>query len=225
MTSLRTALSDEQCIETELDARFSYRVLKRVIDLVLAIAITPLVTPLLLCISIAVRLESTGSIFFGHARHRDRNTLFTVWKFRTMHENNAAILESYLNANPEAKLEWTQFHKLKNDPRVTPIGRFLRKTSLDELPQLWNVFNGTMSFVGPRPITSVEIERYGDHFASYCRVKPGITGLWQTSGRNAMTYQERVLLDERYAREWSLSMDLLILLRTFRTVWHGHGAY
>ncbi len=185
----------------------------------------PLLAPLLLCIAIAVRIDSPGPVFFGHSRHRGRTALFIVWKFRTMHENNASILQDYLNAHPEAKLEWAVSHKLKNDPRVTRIGHFLRRTSLDELPQIWNVLIGTMSFVGPRPITTPEIERYGDYFESYCKVKPGITGLWQTSGRNATTYQERVQLDARYARDWSLSRDFLILLRTFRAVWHGHGAY
>ncbi|WP_419805477.1 sugar transferase [Terriglobus sp.] len=220
-----TALRQERCIETELDALFSYRVLKRTLDFALAIVIMPLIAPLLLCIAIAVRVGSPGPIFFGHARHRDRDTLFVVWKFRTMHENSATILQNYLNTHPEAKHEWTISHKLKNDPRVTPIGHFLRRTSLDELPQIWNVLLGTMSFVGPRPITTAEIERYGDNFVSYCKVKPGITGLWQTSGRNATTYQERVLLDARYASNWSLWMDLRILLRTFRAVWQGHGAY
>lgn len=222
---MRTAVTEEHCIETELGALFSYRVLKRTLDVVLAIAIMPLIAPLLLCIAVAVRVGSPGPVFFGHLRHRDRSVLFTVWKFRTMHGNNASILQDHLNAHPEAKLEWTLSHKLKDDPRVTPIGRFLRRTSLDELPQIWNVLIGTMSFVGPRPITTAEIERYGDDFVSYCRVKPGITGLWQVSGRATTTYEERVQIDARYADNWSLAMDLRILLKTFRVVWHGHGAY
>ena len=222
---LRTVASEDQCIETELDALFSYRVLKRALDICLAIAIMPLIAPILLCIAVAVRAGSPGPIFFGHSRHRDRAALFTVWKFRTMHENNASILQKHLNDHPEAKLEWAVSHKLKDDPRVTPIGRFLRRTSLDELPQIWNVLIGTMSFVGPRPITTAEIERYGSDFVSYCKVKPGITGLWQVSGRATTTYQERVQMDAQYADRWSFGMDLRILLKTFRVVWQGHGAY
>lgn len=221
----QTAWSDERCTSIEPETRFSYRVSKRALDLCLGVLILPVLAPILLCIAIAVRLGSRGPIFFGHARHRDRETLFTVWKFRTMYENSATVLQKHLDSNPEAKLEWTIFHKLKNDPRVTPVGRFLRRTSLDELPQIWNVLIGNMSFVGPRPITTVEIDRYGDDFVSYCNVKPGITGLWQTSGRNSTTYEERVQLDAQYAREWSFGMDVRILVRTFRAVLEGHGAY
>ena len=220
-----TAWSEDRCASTELETRVSYRVGKRALDLCLGVLILPILVPILCCIAIAVRLASSGPVFFGHARHRNRETLFTVWKFRTMYEDSATVLQNHLDSNPDAKQEWTIFHKLKNDPRVTPVGRFLRRTSLDELPQIWNVLLGNMSFVGPRPITTVEIDRYGDDFVSYCRVKPGITGLWQTSGRNSMTYQERVQLDATYARDWSLGMDLHILLRTFRAVLEGNGAY
>lgn len=225
MIVLRTELTHEPLVEPEVTSLFGYRVLKRAFDLALAICILPVLAPLLLCIAIAVRLGSPGPIFFGHLRHRDRTSRFLVWKFRTMHENNAAILQDYLDTHPDAQREWATSHKLKDDPRVTGIGRFLRRTSLDELPQIWNVLQGSMSFVGPRPITTVEIERYGDHFESYCTVKPGITGLWQVSGRNTTSYQERVQMDARYAEQWSLGLDLYILLRTFRAVWHGHGAY
>lgn len=221
----RTALTHESLIETGVKERLSYPVMKRLFDIGLALLLMPIIAPLLLLIALAVRLDSSGPIFFGHSRHRDRRNTFTVWKFRTMHENNATILQDFLRADPEAQREWAVSHKLRNDPRVTDVGRFLRKTSLDELPQIWNVLQGSMSFVGPRPITTVEIDRYGDHFESYCRVKPGVTGLWQVSGRNTTSYKERVQMDAHYADHISLGMDMRILLRTFRAVWYGHGAY
>ena len=135
------------------------------------------------------------------------------------------VLQDYLDKHPELREEWERDHKLKNDPRVTLVGRVLRKTSLDELPQIWNVFKGEMSLVGPRPIVDDEIEKYGDTFNRYKRVLPGITGLWQVSGRNNTTYQERVNYDEYYVQNWSLRFDLYILLRTVRTVLFREGAY
>ena len=139
--------------------------------------------------------------------------------------NSAEVLEDYLAANPEARAEWRKAHKLKHDPRVTRVGNFLRRTSLDELPQLWNVVTGSMSLVGPRPIVAAEVERYGEFFADYCRVKPGITGLWQVSGRSQISYPERVQLDRRYAQNWSLTGDFKILCRTLSSVVNQEGAY
>jgi lipopolysaccharide/colanic/teichoic acid biosynthesis glycosyltransferase len=135
------------------------------------------------------------------------------------------VLEQYLEDNPDARDEWERDQKLRYDPRVTRIGRFLRKTSLDELPQLWNVLRGEMSLVGPRPIVTKEIEKYGPYFGAYTMVKPGITGLWQVSGRNNTTYEERVQLDAYYVRNWSPWMDLYLLIRTIRIVLFAHGAY
>ena len=139
--------------------------------------------------------------------------------------DSAQVLEDYLAAHPEARVEWRSTHKLKDDPRVTRIGVFLRKSSLDELPQFWNVLRGSMSLVGPRPIVAAEVEKYGKYFADYCKVKPGLTGLWQVSGRNEVTYDERVQLDCRYVREWSLSGDVKIMLRTLASVIKRGGAY
>jgi lipopolysaccharide/colanic/teichoic acid biosynthesis glycosyltransferase len=135
------------------------------------------------------------------------------------------VLEQFLEDNPDARDEWERDQKLRYDPRVTRIGRFLRKTSLDELPQLWNVLRGDMSLVGPRPIVTKEIEKYGPYFGAYTMVKPGITGLWQVSGRNNTTYDERVQLDAYYVRNWSPWMDLYLLIRTIRIVLFAHGAY
>jgi undecaprenyl-phosphate galactose phosphotransferase len=136
-------------------------------------------------------------------------------------ERLAALLES----DPQARMQWDRDFKLRNDPRVTRVGKFLRKTSLDELPQIWNVLRGEMSFIGPRPIVPEEVERYGDKARYLFRVTPGITGLWQVSGRNDIDYSERVLLDEYYAKNWSLWLDIEILLRTVGAVFKRNGAY
>jgi lipopolysaccharide/colanic/teichoic acid biosynthesis glycosyltransferase len=142
-----------------------------------------------------------------------------------MFEDSHLVLEQYLEANPELREEWERDHKLRFDPRVTRIGRFLRKTSLDELPQLWNVIRGQMSLVGPRPIVTEEIVKYGPYYGLYTMVKPGITGLWQVSGRNNTTYDERVLLDAYYVRNWSPWVDVILLLKTIRIVLFARGAY
>jgi lipopolysaccharide/colanic/teichoic acid biosynthesis glycosyltransferase len=194
-------------------------------DVFLVLAATPILVPLMLLIAAAVRSSSPGPVFFSHRRIRGHGMFFTMWKFRTMCVNSTEVLEKYLSEHPEAREEWHKSHKLKNDPRVTRVGVFLRKTSLDELPQLWNVFTGSMSLVGPRPIVAAEVERYGDCFASYCMVKPGITGLWQVSGRSGTSYEKRILLDKRYVKEWSFTGDILILLKTFVSVVNQEGAY
>jgi lipopolysaccharide/colanic/teichoic acid biosynthesis glycosyltransferase len=134
-------------------------------------------------------------------------------------------LARHLDQHPELRTEWERDHKLRDDPRVTPVGRFLRKTSLDELPQLWNVFCGQMSLVGPRPIVDEEVPRYGESFKLFTRVRPGVTGMWQVSGRNDTTYTERVALDSYYVRNWSPWLDLYILAHTLRVVVMGKGAY
>ena len=204
---------------------FRYRVVKRAADLSLVVLLCVLLTPVLLVIAAAVWLSSPGPILFSHRRIRRHGEFFTMWKFRTMCINSGEVLERYLAAHPEARAEWRATHKLKNDPRVTRVGRILRQTSLDELPQLWNVLNGTMSVVGPRPIVAAEVEKYGEHFQEYCAVKPGITGLWQVSGRSGLSYAERVDLDRQYAQEWSLRGDAKILLRTCSSVMNRDGAY
>jgi lipopolysaccharide/colanic/teichoic acid biosynthesis glycosyltransferase len=142
-----------------------------------------------------------------------------------MFQNSDLILEHYLEQHPELLEEWQRDHKLRFDPRITRIGKFLRKTSLDELPQLWNVITGDMSLVGPRPIVTAEIEKYDIYYHLYTMVKPGITGLWQVSGRNNTTYDERVQFDAYYVRNWSPWMDLYLLLRTIRIVLFAKGAY
>ncbi len=194
-------------------------------DLLLAFVCLPALLPLIAIIALAIRLTSPGPIFFSHRRIRSHGRFFSMWKFRTMCVNSAEVLENYLAANPQARAEWKKDHKLKKDPRVTRVGEFLRRTSLDELPQIWNVLAGSMSLVGPRPIVAAEVEKYGDYFADYCTVKPGVTGLWQVSGRSRISYAERVQLDRRYACSWSLSGDLRILVRTLSSVVNQDGAY
>jgi Undecaprenyl-phosphate galactose phosphotransferase WbaP len=204
---------------------FEYRVLKRGIDLLLILICLPVLLLLIAAIASAIRLTSPGPIFFSHRRIRGHGRFFSMWKFRTMCVNSAEVLEDYLAANPAARVEWRKTHKLKCDPRVTRVGEFLRRTSLDELPQLWNVLTGTMSLVGPRPIVAAEVEKYGEFFTDYCLVKPGVTGLWQVSGRSKLTYSQRVQLDREYARNWSLGGDIKILLRTLFSVANQDGAY
>jgi Undecaprenyl-phosphate galactose phosphotransferase WbaP len=203
---------------------FSYRVLKRGMDVTLVLLATPMLVPTMLLVALTVRLRSPGPIFFSHRRISRNGAFFPMWKFRTMCNNSAEVLEEYLAHHPAARAEWRKTHKLKYDPRITGIGLFLRRYSLDELPQIWNVLTGKMSLVGPRPIVAAEVEKYGSKFAYYCKVKPGVTGLWQVSGRSDLTYEQRVNLDCEYVKNWSLLMDIKILLRTFSSVVNQDGA-
>jgi len=204
---------------------FRYRVVKRFCDVVLVLISLPVLLPILGIVSALVMLNSPGPVFYSHRRIRKGGAFFSMWKFRTMCVNSAEFLEDYLAQHPEARREWNRTHKLRHDPRITPIGSFLRRYSMDELPQLWNVLTGQMSLVGPRPIVAAEVERYGDCFDCYCRVKPGLTGLWQISGRSALSYEERVALDCEYVGRWSLGEDVRILSKTLSTVVNQEGAY
>ncbi len=202
------------------------RVAKRAFDIVASAAMMLILSPLILLLALMIRKESKGPIFYAHERIGRGGRRFLAYKIRSMVPNAAAVLNDYLEANPEAKAEWARDQKLKNDPRIIPgVGNFLRKTSLDEIPQLWNVFRGDMSLVGPRPIVENEIDKYRPVFSLYLRVRPGLTGLWQVSGRNNTTYDARVRLDTYYVRNWSLWLDYFILLRTIRTVVLREGSY
>ncbi len=204
---------------------FRYRVVKRCLDVALVLLLAPVVIPVLLAVSAAVMMGSSGPVFYSHRRIRRNGEFFSMWKFRTMCQNSSEVLEQYLAKHPEARAEWNKSHKLKNDPRIAPGGSILRRFSIDEIPQLWNVLTGQMSLVGPRPIVAAEVEKYGDCFGCYCRVKPGLTGLWQVSGRSTLTYAERVALDCEYVERWSLWRDTVILLKTFKSVVNQDGAY
>jgi Undecaprenyl-phosphate galactose phosphotransferase WbaP len=194
-------------------------------DVLFALLLGLIALPFGLLIAAAIRLESRGPALFAHTRIGKRSRRFRLWKFRSMVSNADEVLQTYLDQHPGYALEWRLAHKLRNDPRVTRVGRFLRKTSLDELPQLWNVLRGEMSLVGPRPIVEEEIAKYGPSVALYSQVLPGLTGLWQVSGRNDTTYRERVELDGRYIRAWTAALDLHVLMKTVRVVLRGHGAY
>ncbi|MEA3223032.1 MAG: undecaprenyl-phosphate galactose phosphotransferase WbaP [Thermodesulfobacteriota bacterium] len=206
-------------------ARVQNRAIKRSFDIVLSLFGLVVFSPVLFILAVVIKIDSKGSVFFGHTRVGKRGKTFTCYKFRTMVENAKETLEELLANDPEARAQWDKDFKLKEDPRVTKMGVFLRKTSFDELPQLWNVFKGDMSLVGPRPIVSDEVEKYGEKARYFFKVTPGITGLWQVSGRNDIDYDERVLLDEYYAKNWSLWLDIEIIIRTFGAVLKSEGAY
>ena len=197
---------------------------KRALDITGSLAIGLVFSPLIVVIALRMRMEG-GPVLFRHQRIGQGGKPFDCLKFRTMVPNAEQILHDLLAKNPEAKAEWLRDHKLKNDPRVTRIGRFLRKTSLDELPQLWNVLRGEMSLVGPRPIVKDEMLRYGRYLRAYMAAKPGVTGLWQVMGRNDTDYRRRVVMDAYYVRKRTILMDLQILVRTVRVVIWGRGAY
>jgi lipopolysaccharide/colanic/teichoic acid biosynthesis glycosyltransferase len=203
----------------------SYRVVKRAADIVLALLLLVPVGAVGLILAVLLKLNSRGPLFYRHRRIGYQGRTFQMWKFRTMRVDGDRLLAEYFHQHPDALLEWKRCHKLKNDPRVSRLGQFLRITSLDELPQLLNVLGGEMSFVGPRPIVSEEVEKYGERFEYYTAAKPGITGLWQVSGRNEVDYPQRTAYDEQYVREWSGAMDAKIFVKTFWTVWQRHGAY
>jgi len=200
------------------------RLSKRMLDVVGASLLLALLSPLLLVITLLI-LRDGGQVLFGHRRIGAGGRQFKCWKFRSMVPNAEAVLREVLATDPEARREWEKDFKLRNDPRITPVGRFLRSTSLDELPQLINVLMGEMSLVGPRPIVTDEVVRYGAAFHDYTRCRPGITGIWQISGRNDTGYRQRVHLDQHYARHSTFGGDIAILLRTPIAVLRRSGAY
>ena len=204
------------------------RMWKRLADLVLSAFFLTLSLPFFAFVAVWIRLTSPGPAFFQHhGRIGREGKTFGAYKIRTMVVNAEQVLEKHLKSDPKALEEWNRDLKLKNDPRIIPgIGQFLRRTSLDELPQLVNVLLGDMSLVGPRPIyTDIEVQKFGELFPIYLRVRPGLTGLWQVSGRNNTSYEDRVRLDSYYVRNWSLWLDYFILLRTIRTVLFREGSY
>jgi undecaprenyl-phosphate galactose phosphotransferase len=205
-------------------ARPMPRFLKRLFDIVGSLALLVLLSPLFAYLVWRIR-QTGGRPIFSHARIGRYGQAFGCFKFRTMVPDAEDVLRTLLESDAAARAEWERDFKLKDDPRITPIGAFLRRTSLDELPQLWNVLKGEMSLVGPRPIIERELERYGDQVGYYLETRPGITGLWQISGRNDTGYENRVALDSWYVRNWSLWYDLVILLKTVRVVLRREGAY
>jgi undecaprenyl-phosphate galactose phosphotransferase len=205
-------------------SRWHVRLAKRCLDLAGAIAVSLVLSPLLLFIAWRVRRDG-GRAIYGHPRIGRDGRAFRCYKFRSMVVDADRVLAELLKNDVTAREEWERDFKLKNDPRVTRIGRFLRRTSLDELPQLWNVIRGEMSLVGPRPIVEAELLRYGDDSCYYLMARPGMTGLWQVSGRNDADYRTRVYLDAWYVRNWSLWYDVAILFKTALVVFRRDGAY
>jgi exopolysaccharide production protein ExoY len=228
--------STSQHVENHIDSHWTHRMagarsskgllhegLKRTLDILSVLLIAAVFSPLI--ITVVLLLWRQGPIIYKHRRVGRGGLMFECLKFRTMVPNADQILRDLLEAHPELKLEWVRDHKLRNDPRITTVGRFLRRTSLDELPQLWNVIRGEMSLVGPRPIVREELLRYGRNVRDYLGAKPGITGLWQVMGRNDTDYRRRVVLDTYYVRKQNLILDLYILFKTTLVVLGRTGAY
>jgi Undecaprenyl-phosphate galactose phosphotransferase WbaP len=200
--------------------------IKTVFEFALAAVMIVLFLPVSLIIAAAIRLNSRGPVLFVQERYGRRNRVIKVVKFRSMYVDADSRLESYLERHPQVREEWSKYRKLKNsDPRITRVGRFLRRHSLDELPQLLNVLIGEMSIVGPRPYLCEELEGVKPVKSLILQVKPGITGLWQTSGRSLLPFQDRIDIDEYYIRNWSLWLDLVILMRTVKVTFSGQGAF
>lgn len=196
--------------------------LKRPVDIGLALLLLPIIVFIVAAFYIPVRREG-GPAFFGHPRVGRDGVIFRCWKIRTMVPDAQARLEELLASDPVARAEWERDRKLRNDPRITRLGGFLRRTSIDELPQIWNVLRGEMSLIGPRPVTADELVRYEPHSSAYLAMRPGVTGLWQVSGRNDLSYCERVQLDVSYFQNLSLGTDMRILARTAQAVLRRTG--
>ena len=197
----------------------------RVADVILSAGLILFISPLLLLICVLIKLQDNGPLLFSQQRKGLGGRSFRCFKFRSMVVDAEARLNAVLARDPRARAEWAADHKLRNDPRITALGRFLRKSSLDELPQLFNVLSGEMSLVGPRPIVEAEVEKYGRWYRHYCAVTPGITGMWQVSGRNDVEYRRRVALDVMFAKRRSLALYCRILLLTVPCLLLRDGAY
>lgn len=197
---------------------------KRFLDIAVASVALVFLLPLLLAVGILIRLQDGGRALYVQKRYGRNGRTFSCYKLRSMVLDFDARLQELLQSNPEARREWEATQKLTNDPRITPLGQFIRKTSIDELPQLINILRGEMSIVGPRPIVENEINKYGEFYRDYCAVRPGLTGLWQVEGRSNTTYEERVQLDVKYSRTRNFKGDVVIMLRTVPAVLFSRGA-
>ncbi|NMA50138.1 MAG: sugar transferase [Tissierellia bacterium] len=214
-------IEEQEIIELRKSQSSIYEITKRIMDILLSLIAIIILSPLFLIISILIRLDSKGKVIFGHERIGKDMRKIKVYKFRTMYENAAEIFEKF---SEEQKREYYINFKLDNDPRITKIGSFLRRTSLDELPQLINIIKGDMSIVGPRPIVEKEIEKYGVYAKSVFSTMPGLTGYWQANGRSDTTYDERVQMDMYYIKNKSITMDFKIILKTITAVAKEEGA-
>jgi Undecaprenyl-phosphate galactose phosphotransferase WbaP len=201
------------------------KLLKRLFDLIVSLCGLLFVIPLGIILGVVIYMDSPGPIIFAHPRIGKNGKEFFCYKFRSMVPDAQTVLQKYLSTHLDAKQEWERDFKIKKDPRITKIGAFLRKTSLDELPQLINVIKGEMSLVGPRPIVQAEVVKYGEYIHDFYLVSPGITGMWQVNGRSDTTYDERVQMDSWYVRNWSVWIDIMYLVKTCKVVFSGKGAY
>jgi exopolysaccharide production protein ExoY len=200
-------------------------ILKRSFDIVAVVAVLVVLLPLIFTLIFSLWILQDRPIFFKHRRVGLGGKCFSCLKFRTMIKDGDEVLRRHLAKTPEARIEWEVSRKLKNDPRVTPLGQILRKTSIDELPQLINILRGDMSLVGPRPIVEDEIKHYDENIIHYFSVRPGLTGLWQVSGRSDVTYASRVAMDTAYVEHMNFTTDLTILLKTVPAVLNSRGSY
>lgn len=207
------------------DRSVPYSPMTRVFDVTLILLALPFILFVFLIISIMIVLDSRGGVIYKQTRIGKGGLKFKAYKFRTMVLDADQVLQRYLDDSPELKAEWLATHKLKRDPRVTRVGAILRKVSLDEMPQFWNILKGDMSLIGPRPIVEAEIEKYGGCFDLYKQARPGLTGLWQVSGRSDTSYMQRVELDEFYLLNRNFKLDIQILLKTVYVVLSRKGAY
>lgn len=198
---------------------------KRFIDLFLLLISSPITIPVVLIVSLAIKISSPGPVFYGHKRTGRNGREFKCWKFRSMVIDADKQLEKILAENPQMRAEWEKDRKFTNDPRVTKIGKILRKTSIDEIPQFFNILTGEMSFIGPRPVTEPELKKYGNKAEFILSVQPGLSGMWQISGRSDTGYEERVTLDSYYIQNWSVWLDIWIIIKTVYVVLRGKGAY
>lgn len=222
-----------ECIDTALVMKFDQnliklfpRTIKRAFDLVASGVLIFLLTPVWLAIFIAIKIDTGGDVFYRQKRVARGGGVFEIWKYRSMVANSGPILQAFLAANPEAQAEWDEYRKLRGfDPRITAVGGFIRKWSIDELPQLFNVFMGHMSLVGPRPYLLEEIEDMGDYKDIIVKAKPGITGFWQVSGRNNLSFNDRLRLDAFYVKNWSFWLDVTMLFKTIPVIIHKEGAF
>lgn len=213
-------------IDTSNKLNFNWNTkVKRFLEIIIVILIGILVLPFLLLTALSIKINSPGPVLYKHKRVGKNGRQFYAYKFRTMITNAENELQQLLEKDPELKLEWEKNHKLQNDPRITAIGKILRRSSFDEFPQLLNILKGEMALVGPRPIVEDEINKYGDDFNRIFSVRPGLTGLWQVSGRSDADYHDRIAYDTYYLQNWSIWLDLWIVFRTFSVVLFGKGAY
>ena len=225
-TNIISSLQQNLSLQEVLQCQIRHIPIKRAFDILFSLAVLILGLPIFFLIAIAIRLTSRGKIIYSHERIGRGGIPFKCYKFRTMRKDADKRLKSLLENNPILKHEWEALRKLKNDPRITYIGSFLRKTSLDEIPQFWNVLKGDLSIVGPRPVVKAELIKYYKSKASkILSIRPGLTGLWQVSGRSDTSYQTRISLDEQYIDNQSIAFDLKLIIKTLPAILNSKGAY